>query len=279
MHDSGAPHRPADMRGGGSEHSAHSGADAASGSTRAPIPILGGYWSDESGRKRFVKALFDRSAAEYDDVERIAGLGTGAWYRGYVLERHGIKAGMKVLDVAAWTGLTARAAAKLTGDAGNVVALDPSAEMLREARKTPGMALAQATGEHLPCRTSEFDFLTMGYALRHLSDLHVAFGEFLRVLKPGGTVCLLEVNRPQSRLVAALLGLHIKTIVPCAARLFSRGVQPELLMRFWWDTIEACVPPSTIMEALAEAGFERIERFSRWGILSEYVARKPAAAS
>jgi demethylmenaquinone methyltransferase / 2-methoxy-6-polyprenyl-1,4-benzoquinol methylase len=276
MHDSGAPPRPAGMNAGGGEHDGDARARAATGTTHAPIPILGGYWSDESGRKRFVKTLFDRSAAEYDEVERIAGLGTGAWYRGHVLERHGLKPGMKVLDVAAGTGLTARAAVKLTGDAGHVVAIDPSAEMLREARKTTGMALVQATGERLPCRPDEFDFVSMGYALRHLSDLQMAFGEFLRVLKPAGTLCLLEVSRPQSRLGAALLGLHIKTIVPCAARIFARGVQPELLMRFWWDTIEACVPPSTIMAALAEAGFEQVERFTSWGFLSEYVARKPA---
>ena len=49
-------------------------------------------------------------------------------------------------------------------------------------------------------------------------------------------------------------------------------------MHFYWDTIEACVPPSTIMAALAEVGFEHIERFSSWGVLSEYVGRKPAEA-
>jgi demethylmenaquinone methyltransferase/2-methoxy-6-polyprenyl-1,4-benzoquinol methylase len=192
------------------------------------------------------------------------------------LKRCGLRRGMTVLDVAAGTGLTARAAVGLTGDARNVVALDPSREMLRRARRTAGLSLVQATGERLPCRTGEFDFLSMGYALRHLSDLHLAFSEFLRVLKPAGTLCLLEVSRPEGRFAAGLLKLYIKTVVPRTARLFRRGMKPEPLMHFYWDTIEACAPPSTILSALADVGFERIERFRRWGVFSEYVGRKPA---
>ena len=276
MHDPAAPvHADAD-RSPGSEPSIDEPATLARAAAHAPMPILPGYYADERGRARFVRELFDRSAADYEDVERIAGLGAGEWYRGEALKRCGLKPGMKVLDVAAGTGLTTRAAVGLTGDARDVVALDPSREMLLRARGTAGISLVQGSGERLPCRSGEFDFLSMGYALRHLSDLHLAFGEFLRVLKPGGRVCLLEVSRPEGRFAAGLLKLHIKTLVPRAARLFRRGVTPEPLMHFYWDTIEACAPPSTILSALAEVGFERIQRFTQWGVFSEYVGRKPA---
>jgi demethylmenaquinone methyltransferase/2-methoxy-6-polyprenyl-1,4-benzoquinol methylase len=138
------------------------------------------------------------------------------------------------------------------------------------------MPLVQATGERLPFGESAFDFVSVGYALRHFSDLDVAFGEFLRVLKPSGTLCLLEISRPRNRLGAGLLRVYMKTIVPRAARLFRHGGAPERLMHFYWDTIEACAPPSAIMAALRHAGFERVERYTQWGVLSEYVARKPA---
>ena len=39
----------------------------------------------------------------------------------------------------------------------------------------------------------------------HVGDLHAAFGEFRRVLKPGGRVCVLEITKPESRIAAALL--------------------------------------------------------------------------
>jgi demethylmenaquinone methyltransferase/2-methoxy-6-polyprenyl-1,4-benzoquinol methylase len=241
-----------------------------------PIPILPGYYDDERGRQRFVRELFDRSAGNYDHVERIAGFGSGEWYRGEALGRRGLERGMQVLDIAAGTGLTARAAVALTGDERNVVALDTSIEMLREARKTSSMPLVQANAERLPFAACQFDFVSMGYALRHLSDLKVAFGEFLRVLKPSGTLCLLEISRPQNRFGAGLLRVYMKTLVPWAARLVMPGGGPGRLMRFYWDTIDACAPPSSIMAALRDAGFEQVERFTYWGVLSEYVARRPA---
>jgi demethylmenaquinone methyltransferase/2-methoxy-6-polyprenyl-1,4-benzoquinol methylase len=43
------------------------------------------------------------------------------------------------------------------------------------------------------------DFVSMGYALRHVADLGVAFAEYRRVLRPGGRVLLLEIGRPEGR--------------------------------------------------------------------------------
>lgn len=244
----------------------------------APIPILPSYYVDELGRKRFIRELFDRTAVDYEPVERLAGLGTGARYRKDALKRCGLRHGMEVLDVAAGTGLTARAGAELSGAAGNVVALDPSIEMLHQARKTLGMCFVQGTAERLPCRDGQFDFLSMGYALRHLSDLGLAFHEFFRVLKPSGRLCLLEISRPEGRLGGGALKLYMRTLVPWAAKFITSCPESHLLMRFYWDTIEACVPPARIVLALADAGFESVKRHRHLGIFSEYVGTKPAAA-
>ena len=244
----------------------------------APIPILPNYYLDEPGRKRFIRELFDRTAADYEPVERLAGLGTGARYRKDALRRCGLRQGMEVLDVAAGTGLTARAAAELSGAAGHVVALDPSIEMLHQARKTLGMWFVQGTAERLPCRDGQFDFLSMGYALRHVSDLGLAFQEFFRVLKPSGSLCLLEISRPEGRLAGGALKLYMRTLLPWAATFITDRPDSRLLMRFFWDTIETCVPPARIGAALVDAGFENVKRHRHLGIFSEYVGSKPAAA-
>jgi demethylmenaquinone methyltransferase / 2-methoxy-6-polyprenyl-1,4-benzoquinol methylase len=242
----------------------------------APLPVLPDYYHDETRRKKFVRSIFDRTAAHYDRIERLLALGSGSWYRRQALERAGLQCGMSVLDVAAGTGLTARQAAILAGGPDHVVGLDPSREMLRHARQTLAIGALQALGERIPCRADLFDFLSMGYALRHLSDLSVVFSEFFRVLKPGGRICLLEITRPQRRFTQSLLKLYMKQLVPLAARLMTRQPDTALLMRFYWDTIEACVPPGRVLDALAGAGFERVNRHIELGIFSEYTARKPA---
>jgi demethylmenaquinone methyltransferase/2-methoxy-6-polyprenyl-1,4-benzoquinol methylase len=47
-------------------------------------------------------------------------------------------------------------------------------------------------------------------------------------------------------------------------------------MRYYWDTIEACVPPEQVAGALAHAGFSDVVRHVELGLFSEYRARKPA---
>ena len=55
-------------------------------------------------------------------------------------------------------------------------------------------------GESLPLPDASADFLSMGYALRHIDDVQVAFAEFRRVLRPGGRVVVLEITRPAGAL-------------------------------------------------------------------------------
>jgi demethylmenaquinone methyltransferase/2-methoxy-6-polyprenyl-1,4-benzoquinol methylase len=112
----------------------------------------------------------------------------------------------------------------------------------------------------------------MGYALRHVVDLRATFQEYRRVLKVGGKVLLLEITPPSSRLAHHLLGLYMGRILPFLARFGRGGRSSRELMEYYWDTIERCVPPATILQALAEAGFKEPKRYVEHGILSEYTA-------
>jgi demethylmenaquinone methyltransferase/2-methoxy-6-polyprenyl-1,4-benzoquinol methylase len=101
------------------------------------------------------------------------------------------------------------------------------------------------------------------------------FAEFYRVLKPGGRLCVLEITRPEGRAAAALLKLYMRTLVPMLARVVARHADTATLMRYYWDTIETCVPPSELIMSLRAAGFERVERYVTIGVFSEYRARRP----
>lgn len=240
----------------------------------APVPLLTDYYSDEHRRVHFVRKLFDSAAGDYDRVDRLSAFGSGSRYRGQALARAGLAPGMRVLDVAAGTGLIAREALRLVRDRDNVIALDPSVEMLRHARDALAIPVLRGVGESIPCRDGEFDFVSMGYALRHLSDLEIAFGEFFRVLKPGGKICVLEITRPRGAAARLLLKLYMKKLVPWAASLLRGHAETALLMRFYWDTIEACVGPSQVCEALVRAGFTHARVQTMFGIFSEYTATK-----
>jgi demethylmenaquinone methyltransferase/2-methoxy-6-polyprenyl-1,4-benzoquinol methylase len=235
---------------------------------------LPGYYADEQGRKNFLRELFDRSATDYDYVERLLALGSGSWYRRQALRRAGLARGMQVLDVATGTGLVAREALAIVGPEGGLAGLDPSAGMLAEAHRQLAVTLVRGRGEKLPFRDASFDFVSMGFALRHVSDLDSLFGELRRVLRPGGRVCVLEISRPRPGLIAAPLRVFMTRVVPAVARFTRRGTDTQRLMDFYWDTIDACVPPEEVLAALGRVGLEQPTRIASLGMLSEYVARK-----
>jgi demethylmenaquinone methyltransferase/2-methoxy-6-polyprenyl-1,4-benzoquinol methylase len=239
----------------------------------APIPALPHYFADEQARRRFLDNLFDGTARDYDFVERLLAFGSGAWYRREALVRSGLAPGMRVLDVATGTGLVAREALAVVGPQGLVLGLDPSAGMLAEA-KTLAVPLTRGLGEKLPYADASFDFVSMGFALRHVADLDALFAEMRRVLRPGGAACVLEITYPESRVAAVPLRFFMTQVVPLAALSSQRRASARALMRFYWDTIAACVPPSEVLAALTRAGFPAPRRGVVLGLFSEYVARK-----
>ena len=95
----------------------------------------------------------------------------------------------------------------------------------------------------------------MGIALRHVADLVGAFREYRRMLKPGGRLWLLEGHVPKSRLGHSVTRFVWKRVVPGMTLLATGSRDAKLLMDYYWDTVEKCVPPETILAALREAGF------------------------
>ncbi len=241
---------------------------------QSPLPSETRYWSRGQDRQKVVNGLFDRAAEHYDRACGIMSFGSGQTYRGEALERAGLRQGMTVLDVGTGTGLLAHEIARVVGSSGRVTGVDPAFNMLAQGRARLEVRLVQGVGERLPFPDRQFDAVTMGYALRHVSDLDQAFGEYLRVLRPGGRVLLLEITRPSSTIGMALARLYFGAAVPWVTRIVTRSGDAAELMRFYWDTIRQCVPPEAVIASLERSGFAVPKRAVIHGIFSEYTATR-----
>jgi demethylmenaquinone methyltransferase/2-methoxy-6-polyprenyl-1,4-benzoquinol methylase len=239
-----------------------------------PHGVIARFYTEPSQRQGVVTGLFDDAARHYDRVTGLMSLGTGRWYRRSVLRRVGVGPGTNVLDVACGTGQVSRAAMDLVGARGEVLGVDPSAGMRRVAAAR-GVVAVEGSAESLPVGDAAFDVVVMGYALRHVADLHAAFAEMRRVLRPGGTVAILEITPPDSRPCRALLRVYLKRIVPPATLLVTRSRRAMELMSYYWESIEKCVPPPAILDAMSSVGFAGVRRERSLGIFNEYVARAP----
>ncbi len=239
-----------------------------------PHPTLAKYYATDDDRAGMVRNLFDSGAPHYEWVCKFMSMGTGEKYRAECLVKAGLTTGMRVLDVATGTGLVLRSAAALVGPTGAAIGLDPSSGMLRENRVKCVAPLVQARGEHLPFANASFDMVCMGYALRHVFDLNTLFAEYTRVLKPGGRVMILELTQPRSAPARWLNRFFLQTVVPGVAQLSTGRPEARRMMDYFWDTIEHCVPPETILASLREAGFDGVTRDVRGNVLSQYLATR-----
>ena len=239
-----------------------------------PHPPLGAHYTTSEAKPAFVNQLFDAGAQHYDSVVDWGFLKSGASYRRWALQRHGLRRGHQLLDVACGTGLVATAAQKILGSAESITCLDPSEGMLRVAKTKLPARFVLGRAEKLPFHDNSFDFLTMGYALRHVLTLDDAFQEYHRVLKPGGKLLILEVTKPSGRFGAFLFKLYFGKIYPFLTQLFTRSHDAREMMVYFWETMDAFVPPASVLEALSAARFTQVKRAGLLGLFSEYSAVK-----
>jgi demethylmenaquinone methyltransferase / 2-methoxy-6-polyprenyl-1,4-benzoquinol methylase len=239
-----------------------------------PHPALTGRYATATAKPAFVNQLFDKGAKHYDGIVDWGFLRSGAVYRRWVQKHHGLRPGHHLLDVACGTGLVAVEAAKILGTAKNITCLDPSEGMLAVARTKLAAQFVQGRAEALPLADGSFDFLTMGYALRHVTDLDPTFREYARVLKSGGKLLILEVTKPAGAVGGFFFRLYFGRIYPFLSGLFTRSRDAREMMRYYWETMDACVPPETVLAALRAAGLTDVKHSTALGLFSEYTAVK-----
>jgi demethylmenaquinone methyltransferase/2-methoxy-6-polyprenyl-1,4-benzoquinol methylase len=235
---------------------------------------LTAYHATEADRRAHLGFLFDKTAQYYDQANWLFSFGTGEWYRRRALRRAGLLRGMRLLDVAVGTGLTAAAAHWVTGSNADIIGLDSSECMLHQARRKLPIFLIRGQAETLPLADASVDFISLGYALRHISNLSTAFAEFHRVLRPDGRLLILEIGRPDGHIAHALAAAYLGTVVPFVSRWLKPRSELAALMRYHWDTIEHCVAPEFILAQLGISGFSEITCETDLRLFRAYRSRK-----
>jgi len=217
-----------------------------------------------STRTRHARDLFAPLGPTYDRYARLLSFGQDPRWRSFLVSR--IPAGaQRVLDVA--SGTAAVAIELVRADASRaVVGVDQSPEMLAAGSErvaheglSEQIELREARAEDLPFADGEFDALTFTYLLRYVDDAPATLRELARVVRPGGTVAMLEFGLPRG-VWRPLWELYVRVGLPAAGSVVSSGwggvgrfLGPSI-RDFWHDW-----PEPRLLDAWREAGLTEVE--------------------
>lgn len=201
-----------------------------------------------------VREMFDRIAPRYDALNRVMSVGLDQRWRRRALDKVEVGPDDHVVDLACGTGdfceLAAKRGARVTG-------IDFAFQMLRRARSR-GLeaALVQGDAEWLPVRSRSVDVVTCGFALRNFVSLETVMREIARILRPGGRVALIDVDRPSWRPLRAIHSLYFDRIVPLVGGIVS----DRAAYRYLPQSTAYLPPPDELKAMLSAAGFLDVDR-------------------
>ncbi len=212
-----------------------------------------------------VGAMFDAIAPRYDLLNRLLTFRLDVGWRRKTLDSMALGPGARVLDIAAGTGDLCR---EMEHRSMRPIALDLSAGMLANARTDA--PLVQADARFLAIATASMDGVTCGFALRNLVDLERCFVEMARVLRPDGSLALLEVSAPTNPVLALGHRIYFGRVVPFIGGLISDGSAYRYLPRS-----VAYLPDTPALLGLIEsAGFVNAERRPLTGGIAQLITAR-----
>jgi demethylmenaquinone methyltransferase/2-methoxy-6-polyprenyl-1,4-benzoquinol methylase len=205
-----------------------------------------------SRRSSHARSLFAPLGPTYDRVGAVLSFGQDPRWRRFLVSRLPQDGG-QVLDVATGTGLVAEA---LLARGFRVTGLDQSPEMLAAARRrfAGRVELVEASAEAMPFPDASFDHLTFTYLLRYVDDPAATLRELSRVVRPGGTVAMVEFGVPRGVWRPAW-NAWVGIGLPVAGLLLGRGWRE--VGRFLGPSIrafEAAYPEPALLDLWRGAG-------------------------
>jgi len=197
--------------------------------------------------------MFDGVAEKYDRTNTILAFGRDRSWRRLTREALDLKAGERVLDLAAGTGAST---AELARSGAYALGVDFSLGMLAAGHRVrPEVPLVAGDALALPAADASFDAVTISFGLRNISDLDGALREMARVTRPGGRMVICEFSHPVVTPFRAVYLRYLMGALPVVARKVSSNPDAYVYLA---ESIQAWPDQRALAERITAAGWRRV---------------------
>lgn len=234
-------------------------------------------------REARIRRMFGQIAPWYDSLNHLLSLNIDKRWRtqtAKLVPARRAEAG-PILDLCTGTGDLAMTYDRSTGGTVPIIGADFCHEMLvRAAKKAVEAGIAErirfveADAQALPFPDNTFQLITIAFGLRNITDPDRGLAEMVRVVRPGGSVAILEFSKPRHWFFGRLYRWYFRYVLPLIGQLLSRSKEsayrylPESVLKF---PDNEALADKMLSHGLREVMFHPLT----FGIATLYVGVKP----
>ena len=217
---------------------------------------------EKDQKESLVKGVFSNVAPKYDIMNDVMSFGIHRLWKDKFISMLNPKDNGKLLDVAGGTGDIAFRFLKAARN-GHVTVCDINPEMLREGYKNSidknilnGLEWLCGNAEKLPLPDSAYDYYTIAFGIRNVTDIPAALREAHRVLKPGGRFMCLEFSKVENPILAKAYDFYSFNIIPRMGKLVAKDKDSY---QYLVESIRQFPPQEKFARMIEDAGFSLVK--------------------
>ena len=210
-------------------------------------------------KSKLVNSVFSEVYKRYDFMNDIMSLGIHRVWKEKFIDWMNPQPNTKLIDVASGTGDIAKLFFSKTDKTGQITCIEPNKLMLQEGekklKKYESIKWINASAEKIPVKDNSFDYYSISYGIRNVSDIDITLKEAFRILKPGGRFMCLEFSKIDNEFLNYLYKQYSKTI-PFIGKLVVGSDKPY---KYLIESIEKFYNQEQLAELIIDNGFSNVE--------------------
>ncbi len=210
-------------------------------------------------KDKLVNSVFSKVNKKYDLMNDIMSLGIHRLWKEKFIDWMNPQPNTKLIDVASGTGDIANLFLKKINELGDVTCVEPNLEMLNEGKlklkKFNSIKWVKAKAENIPDKDNYYDYYSISYGIRNVTNINLVLKEAYRVLKPGGRFMCLEFSKINNEILNFVYQKYSKTI-PYLGKLIVGTDQPY---KYLTESIQSFYNQEELSTLISKNGFANVE--------------------
>ena len=210
-------------------------------------------------KNKLVNSVFSQVYKKYDLMNDIMSLGVHRVWKEKFIDWMNPQPNTKLIDVASGTGDIANLFLTRSDGTGEVICVEPNKEMLSRGKiklkKYKSVKWINSSAESIPIEGNTFDYYSISYGIRNVSDINKVLKEAFRVLKPGGRFMCLEFSKIDNEILNFLYKQYSKTI-PYIGKFIVGSDKPY---KYLIDSIDKFYNQKELSKLIKNNGFSNVE--------------------